>query len=222
MTTLTLVIGNKNYSSWSLRPWLLLKHHQIAFNEVRIPLYMADSAESLKKLSPSGKVPVLIDGDLIIWDSLAICEYIADLYPQYECWPIDLRLRATARSMCAEMHSGFQDLRNHFPMNIRKRLAWNSAPSTVLQDIERITSLWTCCLERYRNDGPWLFGKFSIADVMYAPVAWRFITYSVPVNDICKEYIGSLLTLPEMQEWVEEASAEKEVIAASERARVEI
>ncbi len=217
MTELTLILGNKNYSSWSLRPWLLMKHFQIPFAEIRVPLYSDSSLAKLKKLSPSGKVPALIAGDFIVWDSLAICEYIADQYPQFECWPKDPRSRATARSMSAEMHSGFQDLRSYFPMNIRKRVPWDGAPEAVMRDIERITELWQCCIDCPKSDGPWLFGKFGIVDAMFAPVVWRFVTYNVPVDETCKQYMDNMLALPEMQEWVDAACAETEVIMESEK-----
>lgn len=216
MTAATLVIGNKNYSSWSLRPWLLLKHYQIPFSEIRVALYNDSTAAKLKKLSPSGKVPVLIAEDVTVWDSLAICEYIAERYPQFPCWPKDPRSRAVARSMSAEMHSGFQDLRSTFPMNIRKRSPWQGAPSAVLQDIERITELWKCCVDCPKTVGPWLFGEFGIVDAMFAPVVWRFVTYNVPLDETCKQYVATMLALPAMQEWVDAACVETEVIMDSE------
>ncbi len=215
---LTLVIGNKNYSSWSLRPWLLLKQAGIPFTEIRIPLYVGDWRERVLKHSPSGKVPVLEHGPVKVWDSLAICEYLAEQFPEKQLWPADAAARAEARSVSAEMHSGFQALRQNMFMNIRRRLPARGRTPEVAADIGRITAMWNGCRRRYAAGGPFLFGRFSIADAMYAPVALRFQTYEVPVDGAAGEYLRTLLALPALQEWIAAAHAEKESIPQYEPA----
>jgi glutathione S-transferase len=212
MDELTLVIGNRNYSSWSLRPWLVLKQAGIPFTERRIPLYIGDWREQLAKYSPSGKVPVLLHGSTRSWDSLAICEYLAERFPDKQLWPADPAARAEARSISAEMHSGFQALRQHMFMNIRRRMPTRGRAPEVAADIERITAIWNGCRRCYVNGGSFLFGRFSIADAMYAPVALRFQTYAVTVDGAAGEYMRALLALPVLQEWVAAAHAEKESI----------
>jgi glutathione S-transferase len=212
MDELTLVIGNKNYSSWSLRPWLVLKQAGIPFAERYIPLYVGDWREQLLKYSPSGKVPVLRHGTTGIWDSLAICEYLAEHFPEKQLWPADPAVRAEARSVSAEMHSGFPALRQNMFMNIRRRMPTRGRTPEVAADIARITAIWNGCRQRYGNDGPFLFGRFSIADAMYAPVALRFQTYAVPLDGAAGEYMRTLLALPALQEWVAAAHAEKDNI----------
>lgn len=209
---LTLVIGNKNYSSWSLRPWLVLKQAGIPFTETYIPLYVGDWHERVLKHSPSGKVPTLINGAITVWDSLAICEYLAEQFPEKQLWPADVAVRAEARSVSAEMHSGFQALRQNMFMNIRRRMPNRGRTPEVAADIERITTMWNDCRRRYATNGPFLFGRFSIADAMYAPVALRFQTYEVSVNGAAGEYARALLALPALQEWITAAHAEKESI----------
>lgn len=217
MGKLTLVIGNKNYSSWSLRPWLLMRHAGIPFEEVRIPLYNDATRDQIHNYSPSGKIPVLLDGERRVWDSLAICEYIAELYPQHQLWPVDLRTRAVARSVCAEMHSGFMALRENMTMNCRKLLPGKGRGPGVAEDIARITAVWTDCRKRLRQGGDFLFGHFSIADAMYAPVALRFHTYAVDLDPVCAAYAKTLLELPAVQDWVVQSHAEPEVLPAFER-----
>mgnify|MGYP001559583556 FL=1 len=212
MDELALVIGNKNYSSWSLRPWLLLKQAGIPFTEHHIPLYVGDWHERVLKHSPSGKVPALQHGAIKIWDSLAICEYLAERFPEKQLWPADSAARAEARAVSAEMHSGFQALRQNMFMNIRRRMPTRGRTPEVATDIERITAMWNDCRRRYTSGGPFLFGRFSIADAMYAPVALRFQTYMVPVDGAAGEYMRTLLALPALQEWVAAAHAEKESI----------
>ncbi len=209
---LTLVIGNKNYSSWSLRPWLALKQAKIAFEEVRIPLYTPTSAQEIARYSPSGKVPVLIDDDFTVWDSLAICEYLAERYPDRGLWPEDGRARAVARAVSAEMHSGFTNLRTHMTMNIRRDLRGRGRAPGVQEDIDRICALWRDCRRRFGANGPGLFGHFTVADAMYAPVTLRFMTYGVELDEVCAEYLREIQRLPAMQEWVAAARAETEVI----------
>ena len=212
MENLILVIGNKNYSSWSLRPWLLLKQAGIPFSERYIPLYSGDWREQVLKYSPSGKVPALQHGALRVWDSLAICEYLAERFPEKQLWPADVVTRAEARSVSAEMHSGFQALRQNMFMNIRRRMPTRGRVPETLQDIERIAAICNDCRARHSTDGPFLFGRFCIADAMYAPVALRFQTYAVPLNSAAGEYMRMLLALPAVREWVAAAHAETDKI----------
>ena len=197
-----LVIGNKNYSSWSLRPWIAMKVLGIPFDEVRIPLYKPGSKEKILGYSPAGKVPILKDGDTVIWDSLAILEYLAEKYPAL--WPKEPAQRAKARAVSAEMHSGFAKLREHMSMNIRKRYPGKGRTPEVLADIARIDAIWSEAKE------PFLFGTFTAADAMYAPVVLRFRTYGVDVRK--KSYLDAMLALPAMQEWIEAAEREVESI----------
>ena len=210
-----LIVGNKNYSSWSLRPWLAMKVAGIAFDEQRIPLYGPQSKQEILEFSPAGKVPCLVvdgedGGKLSIWDSLAICEYLAEQVPSL--WPRDPSARAVARSVSAEMHSGFQNLRTHMSMNIRKRHPGKGRTPEVIADIARIVAMWSDCRARFGKDGPYLFGRFSIADATYAPVVLRFGTYAVELPGVCRDYADTILALPAMQEWVAAAKAETETL----------
>jgi glutathione S-transferase len=216
MSNPTLVIGNKAYSSWSLRPWLLMKQAGIAFNEIRIPLYRQDSKENILRYSPAGRVPVLKDGSLKVWDSLAICEYLAEKYPQKRLWPHETRARANARSVSAEMHSGFVNLRSQMPMNVRRRMPGRGRTPEVLAEISRIREIWSDCRARFGADGPFLYGDFSVADAMYAPMVSRFYTYEVELDGGAREYAGFMYALAAMQEWITGANAETEVIAEYE------
>lgn len=215
MTKLTLVIGNKNYSSWSLRAWLFLKQVGVPFTEVRIPLFTKTTQTQLAKYSPSGLVPILIAGETTIWDSLAICEYIAETHQQG--WPEQPIARAQARSVAAEMHSGFKALRSEMPMNCRARRVGVTPSTACHANIQRILSVWQSCCQTYGGEGPWLFGKFSIADVMYAPLASRFVTYGVSLPQIAQDYINTIFEHPGMQEWIKAAEVEPEIIQESER-----
>ncbi len=217
MSQLTLVIGNKNYSSWSLRPWLLLSHFQIPFEEVRIPLYAPESASALAKWSPSGLVPVLKDGDLTVWDSLAICEYLNERFSDLRMWPQAAEARAVARSVSAEMHAGFTALRQSMSMNIRAHRPGKGRTPECMKDVERIVSLWNECRSRYGAEGPFLFGHFTIADAMYAPVALRFRTYEVAMEGAARAYADAIIALPAMQEWIAAAQIERERIEMYER-----
>jgi glutathione S-transferase len=208
MSKLKIFLGNKNYSSWSLRPWLVLKHLGVPFEEQVVPLDQPSTAEEIRKFSPSGRVPVLVDGDTVVWDSLAICEYLNELFPGRQLWPSDARARATARSVSAEMHSGFAALRENLPMKFRE-----SFPNTMLQpevkaDIARILQLWNDCRSRFGAAGPYLFGDFSIADAMYAPVVSRFNTYGVALEGTAAAYASAIWKLPSIQEWLAAARAE--------------
>lgn len=211
--SLTLTIGNKNYSSWSLRPWIAMTHFGLTFEEWRIPLYEPDTRDRILQRSPSGRIPALTDGDLTLWDSLAILEYLAERFPG-AWWPTDLAQRALARSVSAEMHSGFMALRQHMPMNCRSRYPGKGRSPEVLKDIERITEIWRSCLSQ--SGGSFLFGDFSIADAMYAPVVSRFITYGVELDRLCQAYADAIWSLPAMQAWVEAAIAESEVLEVYE------
>jgi len=202
-----LYIGNKNYSSWSVRPWVLMKTAGIAFREERIALYEAGSPERIREVSPSGKVPCLRDGDTVVWDSLAIAEYLAERHRGL--WPADAQARAWARSVSAEMHSGFSNLRNEFGMNVRLRM--RRPPSTaVAEDIARIVALWADGRKRFGGDGNFLCGAFGIVDAFWCPVAFRFQSYGVALQGVADEYCRTLLELPAMREWTGDAVREKE------------
>lgn len=211
-----LVIGNKNYSSWSLRPWLALTQAGIPFEEVNLRLFSDGFASEVAGYSPAGKVPVLVDGDVHVWDSLAIVEYAAERFPERQLWPRDPAARAYARSICAEMHSGFANLRSQMPMNVVAMLpglGWNLA---VQRDIDRIAAIWSDARRRFGQGGPFLFGEFSNADAFYAPVVSRFATYGVHLPDDAKAYADFILALPAMQQWIEGARQERDFVVADE------
>ncbi len=207
---LQLVIGNKNFSSWSLRPWLLLKQAGLPFDEIPIKLRQPDTTAQILRYSPSGKVPALLDGDLTVWDSLAICEYVAELAAVrgVALWPADPKVRAEARSVSAEMHSGFPALRQHMSMEVAAFHPDVEKHPDALKDAERVAALWVSCRQRFADAGPFLFGAFSVADAMYAPVAFRFHTYGVDLPPLAMAYRDALLSLPAMREWASGARAE--------------
>ncbi len=208
MSQFTLIMGNKNYSSWSLRPWLVLKHLAIPFEEVVIPLYQEGSRNALSRYSPSGKVPVLKHGEHTVWDSLAICEYLSDVFPGRQLWPADPHARAYARSISAEMHSGFQSLRQNMPMNCRlSRPGYGRTPD-IDRDIERIIAIWTERRKQFGARGAFLFGSFGIADAMYAPVVTRFITYGVTLDGVVQDYVNTIMGLSSIKEWYDSARKE--------------
>lgn len=209
-----LIIGNKNYSSWSLRPWLAMAKLGISFEEIRVALYMPDTRKRLQSFSPTGKVPVLREGTAAIWDSLAILEFLAETYPTL--WPSDRMARAHARSLAAEMHSGFAALRSAMPMNCRASGRRITVTEAVQADIARIQAIWEDCRERFASHGPWLFGTFTAVDAMFAPVVTRFCTYGVETSPAVAEYMRTLLDDPAMQRWLADAKAETEIIEASE------
>ncbi|MBW4633672.1 MAG: glutathione S-transferase family protein [Iphinoe sp. HA4291-MV1] len=213
MTQLTLVIGNKNYSSWSLRPWLAMKQLGLNFKEIRIALYTSESSSQIRQYSPSGKVPVLLHGHLTVWDSLAICEYLAEEFPNLHWLPEEKAARTVARSISAEMHSSFASLRQNMPMNCRARFPGKGMTPEVQKDIDRITTIWRECRQNFGIGGDMLFGKFTIADAMYAPVVSRFVTYGVQLDTVCNAYAEAVFALPAMQEWLKAASDEQEIIA---------
>ena len=210
-----LVIGNKNYSSWSMRPWLALKHIGIDFDEVRIPLYIEGSRDEILKYSPAGKVPVYIDGGVRVWDSLSILEYLAERHPSL--WPADAKARALARSVSAEMHSGFAALRNTLPMNARAGDRWVELGGDAVGDVERILEIWETCRSGYGKEGPWLFGTFTAADSMYAPVVLRFHTYGIEAGSLSKGYMETVLSDEHVLEWISGAEQEEEVIEKFEK-----
>ncbi len=214
---LKLYIGNKNYSSWSMRPWVLMRQTGIAFEEVMVRFdgFDPDSQfkRTMRELHPSAKVPVLVDGDLVIWDSLAIAEYLADRFPQHRLWPQSPRQRARARSVCAEMHSGFEDLRRACPLNIEAKLpkvgerVWREDPRA-REDLQRLVQIWTALLSE--SGGPMLFGAFGIADAYYAPVVMRIRTYALPVPEAIAAYAQRVTDLAAVQDWVRQALAEQD------------
>jgi len=214
---LTLVIGNKNYSSWSLRPWLLMRQMGIPFEEILIPLYRPETKERILRYSPSGKVPALREGDRVVWESLAIAEYLAEMFPRMNLWPEDPAARALARSISSEMHAGFHALRSALPMNIRRPPAPVAMSEAARADALRVQAIWRECRARYGGMGPFLFGRFSIADAMYAPVVFRFFNYSVDRDEVALAYQETIFALPAVQEWVAAAKTEPWMIAASER-----
>ncbi len=213
---LHLIIGNKNYSSWSLRPWLVLKEFNIDFEEIKIPLYQAQSKQELLKYSPAGKVPVLHHGDIQMWDSLAICEYLADHHPELALWPEDKKQRALARSISHEMHSGFFELRNQLPMNCRTQIAIKQVDPALQEEVDRICGIWRDCREQFADYGIFLMGEFSIVDAMFAPIVLRFKSYGIKVGEKERLYMDAILALDSIQEWVSEGIKEPEVIPMCE------
>jgi len=215
--SLTLVIGNKNYSSWSMRPWIAMKAAGIAFDEVLIPLYGEGSAEAILKYSPAGKVPILHDGDVAIWDSLSILEYLAEKFPDAGLWPKDTAARALARSVSAEMHSGFQPLRQHCTMNLWLPPKPRPMPQEVYDNMKRIETIWADCRARYGKGGPFLFGeRFGNADAMYAPVVARFHNYGLPVGQATLAYMDTVRATPAWKEWEEAGLKETWVLQHNE------
>ena len=217
--TLKLVIGNKNYSSWSMRPWLAARASNIAFDEVFIPLYTGDADKRrILSFTRSGKVPVLVDGDVTVWDSLAIIEYLAERFPEARLWPEDAARRAHARSVSAEMHSGFPALRNECGMNLHRPVRAIALSNEARADVARVQQIWSECRERYGKFGPFLCGAFSGADAMFAPVVHRFRTYAIAVTPDVQAYMDTMMALPAFQEWTRAALAETIVIEKFENA----
>jgi glutathione S-transferase len=213
---LTLVIGNKNYSSWSFRPWIALRVAGIPFEEVVIPLYEPGSKEQILKYSPAGKVPVLIDGDIRVWESLAILDYLAERFPQARLWPTDAAARAQARAIAAEMHAGFAPLRRHCPMNMWRPVRKRELPPEVAADVRRIDAIVTECRERFGQGGAFLFGAFGAADAMYAPVVARLNTYAIAVGAVAEAYKQAVMALPAWAEWRTAALKEPWIMANAE------
>jgi glutathione S-transferase len=210
---LKLVIGNKNYSSWSMRPWLVLRANNIAFEEVFIPLYTDKTdKDRLLSVSRSGKVPALIDGDLTVWDSLSIIEYLAEKFPEAGLWPDDRTARAHARSISAEMHSGFMPLRNECGMNLHRPIRAVALSDDAQANVARVQEIWADCHARYGKKGPFLFGAFCGADAMFAPVVHRFRTFAIPVAKDAQPYVDAMMSLPAFEEWTRDGLAETLVI----------
>jgi len=209
-----LVLGNKNYSSWSLRPWILLHHAELSFDEVNIPLFTDEGKALIDEWCPAKRVPVLHDGPLVLWDSLAICEYIADKVTDRSLWPERTDDRARARAMSAEMHSGFSALRESMPMNCRRTVLGFTPSLDVQIDINRIVQLFEDALQH--SNGPWLFGGYTVADAMYAPVASRFKTYQINLPTLSRQYVERTLNDAPMQDWYVAANAENAVIERAE------
>jgi glutathione S-transferase len=220
---LTLFIGNKNYSSWSMRPWVLMKQAGIPFQEEKVRFDSFEGESRFKatvlKVNPAGRVPVLVDDGFAVWDSLAIAEYLAEKFPQHALWPRDARTRARARSVCAEMHSGFSALRSHCPMNIEASLpavgaqVWREQ-APVRDDVQRLVDMWTGLLEEHK--GPMLFGEFGIADAFFAPVCMRLRTYELPVPGVVQDYVRRVCALPGVMAWIDDALAEQDFVAFDE------
>jgi glutathione S-transferase len=213
---LQLVIGNKNYSSWSFRPWLAMKVARIAFKETVIPLDAPDFKSRLTALSGAGKVPVLIDGDTRVWESLAILEYLAEKFPEAGLWPRDAQARAHARAISAEMHAGFQPLRRELPMNMRRPVKPHALAAEAAADVRRVEAIWSDCRKRFGQGGPFLYGAFGAADAMYAPVVSRFHTYGVEVGPVACEYMRAITALPAWSEWREAGRREPGVLPHDE------
>lgn len=217
MEQITFVTGNKAYSSWSLRPWLALRMTGQPFREIVVPLYTPGYKAQLLKYSPAGKVPVLRHGERVVWDSLAICEYLAERFPEAGLWPQESDARAVARSISAEMHSGFTAIRQAMPFNCRatgRRLAAYSAE--LLAEVDRVQEIWRDTHKRFGDGGPWLFGQFCIADAMFAPVALRFATYGPQLDEDARVYVETVRTCAPVREWIAAAEQEMEVIQSSE------
>jgi glutathione S-transferase len=211
-----LIIGNKNYSSWSLRAWLLLRQLDIAFDEEVLDIGGFDFKTRIRKISGAGRVPVLIDGQSVVWDSLAIAEYLAEKYPQSGVWPSDAGARAHARSCVSEMHSGFVQIRSRLPMNVRASLPGMGWDVSVQGEIDRVENIWAEARERFAGPGPFLYGTFCAADAFFAPIVLRFLTYGVRASQASKQYMQTMRELPTMQEWATASAQESWVLDSEE------
>ncbi|MET0593598.1 MAG: glutathione S-transferase family protein [Polyangiaceae bacterium] len=216
-----LVIANKNYSSWSLRAWLLLREAGIPFEEEIVRFGDPRFAERIARHSPVGRVPVLVDGDLAVWDSLAIAEYVAEKFPEKKLWPEERAARARARSMCAEMHAGFSRLRSRMPMNCEASLPLGLLEVPVQREIDRMTAMWNDARATHGAGGPFLFGRFTIADAYFAPIVWRFVTYAIALSGEARVYVDTMTQLASMQEWLAAARAEKDFVPEDEPYRLQ-
>jgi glutathione S-transferase len=214
--SLHLIVGNKNYSSWSFRPWLAMKVAGIDFDETVISLDAADFKTRLTELGGPGRVPALIDGDVRIWESLAILEYLAEKYPAAALWPERPSARALGRAIASEMHAGFVSLRRHLPMNVARPVKSRALDAGTAKDVARIDAIWSECRKKYGTDGRFLFGSFSAADAMFAPVVWRFHTYAVEVSSTALGYMRVIMSLPAWKEWEDAARRETWVLPEDE------
>jgi len=213
MSRLKIVIGNKKYSSWSLRGWLAVRHTELPYEEIQLNLDTPDFYEKITRYSPARQVPTLIDDDTVVWDSAAIIDYCARLMPDKYWWPEDNKAYAMARSIFCEMHSGFAALRNHMPMNMQGRWTGLSLSEQVNKDVRRIEKIWTQCREQHGEGGDFLFGGFSAADMMFAPVVSRFITYDIPLNSVAGAYRDAVSAYSSFTEWHADASHETAIVA---------
>ena len=213
---LALVIGNKNYSSWSMRPWVLLRQADIAFREIQLWFDEDGRPQGIEQYSPTGQVPVLLVDSQPVWDSLAICEAVAEMFQEKRLWPDTAGARAVARSACAEMHAGFRNLRSAMPMNIRASLPGKGMSPAVERDIARIVAIWSDCRSRFGSGGALLFGHFTVADAYFAPVATRFITYEIALPPAARDYVEAVRKLPAVAEWMAAAKRETAFVAADE------
>ncbi|OFE13022.1 hypothetical protein PHACT_07620 [Pseudohongiella acticola] len=209
MSSTRLVIGNKNFSSWSMRPWLLLKHFEIPFEEVNVALYQRNTAEKLGPLSPSLKVPALLHHETTVWDSMAICEYVSEALLDGKGWPASPRKRATARSVCAEIHAEFANLKKDWPMNCKASVDL-SVSEPIAEEIARIDAIWSCCRRKHGLGGEYLYGRFSIADCMSAPIALVLRSYGAELSAGAQRYADTLLAHPAVQEWISQGQAEED------------
>jgi glutathione S-transferase len=214
--TLDLTIGNKNYSSWSFRPWIALKVAGIPFEETVIPIYAPGSREKFLARSPAGKVPILQDGDVTVWESLAILEYLAEKFPDAALWPRDAAARGHARAIASEMHAGFVPLRSQCPMNMWRPVKKLEPSAETAANVARIDAMWSDCRARFGHGGPFLFGRFGAADAMYAPVVSRFHTYGVEVGPASRAYMQAIMALPAWQEWYAAALKEEWLLEEDE------
>lgn len=218
MTDLHLILGNKNYSSWSLRAWILCAHAELEFTETVIPLFSDEGQRQLRELTPAGLVPVLMIGEDPVWDSLAIGETLTEMYPEKHLWPVEPRARAYARSVSNEMHSGFTALRSAMPMNCRSSVLLKNIPVEVQVDIDRIQKIWRDCRKHFsQSKGPWLFGEYSIADAMYAPIVSRFNSYQIELDDVAREYSATVMNDPLLQRWYQDGAIEDWSIDSSDK-----
>ena len=208
MSVFKLIVGSKAYSSWSFRPWLLLAHFKIPFEDVTIGLRTPETRDKILKYSPTGKVPCLIDGSIKVWDSLAIMEYVAECYPANAIWPKAKAARAHARAISAEMHSGFQNVRNELPCNFRRAPAKRAPSAEAQAEIERIEAIWAEARSKFGKAGPFLYGKFSAADAMYAPVVSRFHAYAIAVSPATRAYMDAMMALPAWAAWLHDGKDE--------------
>ena len=214
--SLHLVIGNKNYSSWSFRPWLAMKVADLAFDETVISLEAADFKTRVMELGGSSRVPVLIDGDVRVWESLAILEYLAEKFPAARLWPESVAARAHARAIASEMHAGFAALRRHLPMNVARPVKFRALDAGAAKDVARIDAIWRQCRAKFGRGGVFLFGAFGAADAMFAPVVWRFHTYAVEVGATASDYMRAMMALPAWNEWRDAARRETWILAEDE------
>lgn len=216
MSQPTLVIGNQKYSSWSLRPWLYLVHHAIPFTQKKVQLFAGTMEQELEPWFSDSKVPVLSDGDLLVWDSLAILETLAERYPETGGWPDKSEARALARAACAEMHSSFGHLRNDLPMNCARRFPGYMLSGEVRGEVQRIEAIWARCRAAASEPGPWLFGRFGVVDCMFAPVALRLLGYEVPLGEQASAYVETVFRSAAVQRWMREGQAESWIIEEDE------